>query len=142
MPYHLYGSADNWDRYADKVGCEMLEQWSRYAPNLRHSVEHWFTRSPRDTVRTLPNLYEGDTLGGAFTDGQYLDGRPFAGAGQYRSHMGGLYLCGSATHPGGNITGLPGYNAAQVILSDLGVAAPWAPPSLEEQWADAAPSLV
>jgi hypothetical protein len=48
-----------------------------------------------------------------------LDGRPFPGARGYRGHLQGLYLCGSSCHPGGNITGLPGYNAAQVILRDL-----------------------
>ena len=31
----------------------------------------------------------------------------------------GLYLCGGSTHPGGNITGLCGYNAARVIAADL-----------------------
>jgi hypothetical protein len=34
-------------------------------------------------------------------------------------------------HPGGNITGLPGYNCAQVVLADLGLPAPWAPPPVE-----------
>jgi phytoene dehydrogenase-like protein len=36
-------------------------------------------------------------------------------------------MCGSSSHPGGNITGLPGYACAQVLYSDLGIAAPWAP---------------
>lgn len=133
VPYHLYGNPDNWDRYKDKVGREMLDQWIRYAPNLADDVEHWFTRSPRDTARSLPNMGEGDTLGGAFTNGQYLDGRPFAGAGNYRTYLDGLYMCGSATHPGGNVTGLPGHNAAQVILSDLGIETGWFPPALDVQ---------
>jgi phytoene dehydrogenase-like protein len=38
-----------------------------------------------------------------------------------------LYLCGSSSHPGGNVTGLPGYNAAQVILGDLGIKVAWFP---------------
>src|SRR5262249_28794869 len=89
--------------------------------NLTWAVEHMFTRSPRDTVRSLPSMGGGDTLGGSFAHGQYFDGRPFPGAGGYRTYLTGLYLCGSATHPGGNITGLPGYNAARVILNDLGL---------------------
>ena len=109
----------------------MLEQWCRYALNLRHDVEHWFTRSPRDTARELPNLGEGDTLGGAFTDGQYFDGRPFKGAGSYRTCLDGLYLCGASMHPGGNITGLPGHNAAQTILADLGVKTEWSPTAMK-----------
>jgi phytoene dehydrogenase-like protein len=45
--------------------------------------------------------------------------RPFPGAGGYRLPIPGLYLCGSSAHPGGGVTGVPGRNAAQVILSDL-----------------------
>jgi phytoene dehydrogenase-like protein len=74
----------------------------------------------------------GDLLVGAFTNGQVGYNRPFAGAGLYRAHVKGLYLCGSSSHPGGNITGLPGYNCAQVLLADLGVRAPWAPRPVEE----------
>jgi phytoene dehydrogenase-like protein len=36
-------------------------------------------------------------------------------------YLGGLYLCGTSCHPGGNITGLVGYNCATVILNDLGL---------------------
>ncbi|WP_353646807.1 NAD(P)/FAD-dependent oxidoreductase [Mesorhizobium sp. WSM2239] len=133
VPYHLYGNPDNWDRYKDEVGRQMLDQWIHYAPNLATDVERWFTRSPRDTARELPNLGEGDTLGGAFTNGQYFDGRPFAGAGNYRTHLDGLYVCGSASHPGGNVTGLPGYNAAQIVLADLGVETNWFPPTMDKQ---------
>ena len=60
---------------------------------------------------------------------------PFPGAGDYRGPFGGFYLCGSSSHPGGNITGLPGYNAAQVILADRGLRADWAPPPVADRLA-------
>jgi phytoene dehydrogenase-like protein len=101
----------------------MLALWQRHAPNLREAVVDRFVRSPLDVERSLPNMREGDLLIGAFTDGQVGYHRPFPGAGEYRTHLPGLYLCGSSSHPGGNITGLPGYNAARVILSDLGAGA-------------------
>lgn len=41
---------------------------------------------------------------------------------------------GACTHPGGNITGLPGYNAARVIAGDLKLAPWWNPPDLEALW--------
>ena len=78
-------------------------------------------------------MRHGDLLVGAFTNGQVGYDRPFPGAGQYRAHVPGLYLCGSACHPGGNITGLPGYNAAQVVLADLGKVPEWAPPPIEQR---------
>jgi phytoene dehydrogenase-like protein len=65
---------------------------------------------------------------------QVLDRRPFPGVDRYRWPLPGLYLCGGATHPGGNITGLPGYNAAQVIAGDVGVRAWWNPEDLEARW--------
>jgi phytoene dehydrogenase-like protein len=78
---------------------------------------------------------EQHLLVGAFSNGQIGFDRPFPGAGSYRAHVPGLYLCGSSSHPGGNITGLPGYNAAQVVLSDLGISTDWAPPALTERLA-------
>jgi len=40
-------------------------------------------------------------------------------AGNYRGPLKGLYMCGSSTHPGGGVTGLPGHNAAREILRDF-----------------------
>lgn len=131
LPYRLRGDPRNWDREKNAHGRAMLALWETYAPNLREAVIDSFTRSALDTERTLPNMREGDLLVGAFSDGQIGANRPFPGAGNYRMCLPGLYLCGSCCHPGGNITGLPGYNAAQVLLADLGIKAPWAPPPLE-----------
>jgi phytoene dehydrogenase-like protein len=127
LPYRLDGDPRNWDREKDAHGRKMLDLWTRRAPNLEGAVLDWFTRSALDTERSLPNMREGDLLVGAFTDGQIGADRPFPGAGQYRGHLKNLYLCGSSSHPGGNITGLPGYNCAQVLHADLGIAAEWAP---------------
>jgi phytoene dehydrogenase-like protein len=80
-------------------------------------------------------MRDGDLLVGAFTGGQVGYNRPFPGAGEYRTHIQDLYLCGSSCHPGGNITGLPGYNAAQVILADLGIKADWMPPPIATRFA-------
>jgi len=122
LPYRLNGDAANWDGARETHGREMLALWQKYAPNLSDAVLGSFTRSPLDVERELPNMREGDLLVGAFTNGQFGYDRPFRGAGTYRTHIPQLYLCGSSSHPGGNVTGLPGYNAAHVILKDLGVA--------------------
>jgi phytoene dehydrogenase-like protein len=133
LPYALHGDPSNWDRERDAHGRVMLDLWRRHAPNLEDAVLDAFPRSPLDVERTFPNMREGDLLIGAFTHGQIGYDRPFAGAGDYRTHLEGLYLCGSSSHPGGNITGLPAYNAARVILADLGIAADWAPSPLHER---------
>ena len=132
VPYRLNGDAKNWDKEREQLGQEMLAVWQEYAPNLETDVIDWFARSALDVERTFPNMREGDLLIGAFTNGQIGYDRPFPGAGHYRGYLQGLYLCGSCCHPGGNITGLPGYNCAQVLSEDLGLDASWAPGSVEE----------
>jgi len=127
LPYRLGGNPANWDRAREGHGRVMLDLWQRYAPNLRDAVIDSFVRSPLDVERSLLNMRGGDLLVGAFAGDQVGYHRPFPGAGGYRTHIRNLYLCGASSHPGGNITGLPGYNAAQVILGDLGIDAPWMP---------------
>ena len=134
LPYRLGGDARSWEQARDPHARALLARWTEYAPNLAHATLGWFARSPLDTERTLINMREGDLLVGAFGHGQVGYDRPFPGAGHYRAPVKGLYLCGSSSHPGGNITGLPGYNAAQVVLADLGLPAPWAPEPIEQQW--------
>jgi phytoene dehydrogenase-like protein len=136
LPYRLRGDSGNWDRERDAVGEGMLKLWERYAPNLPSAVLGSFCRSPLDVERGFPNMREGDLLVGAFTHGQIGYNRPFPGAGHYRGHLPGLYLCGASSHPGGNITGLAGYNAAQVLMGDLGIEAPWAPISAVQRLAN------
>lgn len=53
--------------------------------------------------------------------------------GHYRGPVEGLYLCGSSSHAGGNVTGLAGYNCAQVLLKDLGLDAHWLGPTAGER---------
>jgi phytoene dehydrogenase-like protein len=89
--------------------------------------------SPAETEIALPNMRRGDLLVGSFANGQVGYNRPFAGAGGYRTPVPGLYLCGGSTHPGGNITGLCGYNAARVVAADLGRKTWWNPTDFEER---------
>jgi phytoene dehydrogenase-like protein len=135
VPYALHGDAANWDREREAHGRTLLDLWARFAPNLAGgAVLDAFARSPLDTERGLPNMRCGDLLVGSLAHGQTGYDRPFAGAGQYRTPVPGLYLCGGSTHPGGNITGLCGYNAAAVIAADLGLRPWWDPPQVESAW--------
>lgn len=129
LPYAVRGDPALWDDIKVRHGQEMLAIWRRFAANLEDGVIlDAFTRSPLDTQRALPNMHRGDLLVGSFANGQIGYDRPFPGAGQYRTPVAGLYLCGGSTHPGGNITGLCGYNAAGVIAADVGLPLWWNPP--------------
>lgn len=135
LPYAYLGDPRNWDAAKDAHGQAMVRLWSEFAPNLKGDVIlDAFTRSPVDTERLLPNMWRGDLLVGSFASDQIGANRPFKGAGCYRTPLRGLYLCGGSTHPGGNITGLCGYNAASVIVADLGLERWWHPPDVERAW--------
>lgn len=130
VPYALHGNPWQWDSYMAEHSQKRLRHWSSFAPNLEGSVQDLFAMSPLETERSLPNMKGGDLLVGSFGNGQIGYHRPFPGAGQYRTPISGLYLCGSCTHPGGNVTGLCGYNAARIIAADLGLKIWWFPPDL------------
>jgi phytoene dehydrogenase-like protein len=122
LPYRLKGDPRNWKQEKDLHGQQMLKLWTEFAPNLDNTVINSFTRSAVDTEQTFPNMQDGDLLVGGFMNDQVGYNRPFPGAGQYQTDIEGLFLCGSSSHPGGNITGLPGYNAAGVILRHSGLS--------------------
>jgi phytoene dehydrogenase-like protein len=108
-----------WDAHRDTVAALMIEAVDAFAPNFRRSVLGYQALSPLDLEREL-GLVGGDIFHGALRLDQLFSARPLLGQGNYRGALPGLYLCGSGTHPGGGVTGLPGRNAAREILKDLG----------------------
>jgi phytoene dehydrogenase-like protein len=135
VPYLLNGRAENWDQARLPRLGEILEYWRSFAPNLSESVilgRQGY--SPLDTERHLPNMARGDPGVGWLGVEQRGINRPFPGIPPYHTGIAGLYLCGACTHPGGNITGLPGYNAARTIAEDLKLTRWWNPPNLEALW--------
>src|SRR2546429_46761 len=93
LPYPVHADAENWERLRDAHGRAMLKLWQQHAPNPAHPVIDSFAGTPLDIARDLPNMREGDLLVGAFANDQVGYHRPFAGAGNYRTHLPGLYLC-------------------------------------------------
>jgi phytoene dehydrogenase-like protein len=108
----------SWDDHRETVADLMIETVDRYAPNFKRSVLGRQIFSPLDLERTF-GLVGGDIFHGALDLGQMFSARPMLGHADYRGPIPGLYMCGSGTHPGGGVTGLPGHNAAREILRDL-----------------------
>lgn len=106
------------DRQKRALADKILDTLSQYAPNLKDLIRHCQVISPLDWVQEY-GLTEGNIFHGEMGLDQLLFMRPVPGYGQYRTPVGHLYLCGAGTHPGGGVTGAPGYNAAREILSDL-----------------------
>ena len=107
-----------WDAHRDTVAKLMIDTVTEYAPNFARSVLGYEALSPLDLERRI-GLVGGDIFHGALGADQMFSARPLLGQGNYRGAFKGLYLCGSGSHPGGGVTGLPGRNAAREILKDL-----------------------
>ena len=111
-------SGDSWDMHREKVADLMIETVNRYAPNFKAAVLGRQINSPLDLERTF-GLIGGDIFHGALSLDQMYSARPMLGYGNYRGPLGGLYMCGAGTHPGGGVTGAPGHNAAREIIADF-----------------------
>jgi phytoene dehydrogenase-like protein len=114
-PYHLAEST--WDEQREAFGDTVIDTLAEYAPNVRDIVLHRQVVTPLDLERDW-GLSEGNIFQGELTLEQLFFLRPAPGWAQYKTPVGNLYMCGSATHPGGGIMGAPGRNAAMKILSD------------------------
>ena len=108
-----------WDMHRDTVARLMIDTVDKVAPNFSRSVLGYEALSPLDLERRF-GLLGGDIFHGSLGLDQLFSARPLLGQGNYRGALAGLYLCGSGTHPGGGVTGLPGRNAAREMLRDLG----------------------
>ncbi len=113
-PYNLKG---NWDEQREAFGDTVVDTISEHAPNFKSLVRHRQVLTPLDLERDF-GLSEGNIFQGELTLEQLFFLRPAPGWAQYRTPVRNLYMCGSATHPGGGIMGAPGRNAALKLLSD------------------------
>ena len=113
-----FADGTSWDQHRETVADLMIDTVETYAPGFKASVIARQSFSPLDLERTfgLPN---GDIFHGALTFDQLFSARPMLGHADYRMPIAGLYLCGAGAHPGGGVTGAPGHNAAQAVISDL-----------------------
>jgi phytoene dehydrogenase-like protein len=92
-------------------------QVERFAPGFRDRVLARSARGPRDLAADNRNYVGGDINGGAMDLSQLLF-RPAARPLPYRTPRRGMYLCSSATPPGGGVHGLCGLMAAKVAIYD------------------------
>ncbi|MEE4109707.1 MAG: NAD(P)/FAD-dependent oxidoreductase, partial [Halieaceae bacterium] len=107
----------SWDDVKETAADAIIDAIDAHAPNFRASVIGRQIKSPLDIERDL-NMVGGDIFHGALHLDQFYSMRPIPGHAGYRMPTRGVYLCGSGAHPGGGVSGLPGHNAAQVMLRD------------------------
>jgi len=114
-PYKL--ASGTWDNIKEDFADRCIAEIARHAPNVPASILHRQVLSPLDLERIF-GLTGGNIFQGAMPLHQLFNLRPVAGYSDYRTPLEGLYLCGSAAHPGGGVIGACGKNAATEMLRD------------------------
>ena len=107
----------SWDEARDAAADAAIAVVDRVAPNFSASIIARSIHTPLDLARTF-GLTGGDIFHGALTPDQLFSARPLLGHADYRGPIKGLYHCGSGAHPGGGVSGAPGYNAAREMIRE------------------------
>jgi len=109
----------DWDAEEDAAADTVIDTVEAHAPGFRASIIGRQVLSPKGLERKF-GLAGGDIMHGRMTPDQLWSARPMLGHGSYRGPVGGLYMCGAGTHPGGGVTGAPGHNCAREVIADGG----------------------
>src|ERR1700733_101440 len=114
-PYKL--AEGTWDDQREAFGDTVVETIAEHAPNIKKLIVGRQVLTPLDLEREF-GLTQGNIFQGELSLEQLFFLRPVPGWAYYRTPIDNLYMCGSATHPGGGIMGAPGRIASQVILKE------------------------
>jgi phytoene dehydrogenase-like protein len=114
-PYKLANGT--WDEQREAFGDAVIDTIAEYAPNIRDLILHRQVLTPLDIERDF-GLTEGNIFQGELSLEQLFFARPLPGWAQYKTPIRNLWMCGSATHPGGGIMGAPARNCVMKILGN------------------------
>ncbi|MEM1245696.1 MAG: NAD(P)/FAD-dependent oxidoreductase [Acidobacteriota bacterium] len=112
------GRPADWESEREAVGDAVLDVLSEHIPRIKEQVLHRQVMTPVDVER-VAGIPGGNIFHGELKLSQLFLNRPGARGAGFGTPLPGYYLCGSATHPGGGISGAPGRFAAHRVLSDL-----------------------
>ncbi|MGD9509042.1 MAG: phytoene desaturase family protein [Geminicoccaceae bacterium] len=116
FPYAL--AEGDIDTEREKIADRMTDILTELAPNFRSSVLARQIFLPVDIERTY-GIEGGQIFHTELVPEQVLWNRPIPGRSGHGDIVAGLYLCGAGTHPGGDVNGAPGHNAARALLRDI-----------------------
>ena len=123
QPYSLKEGPERWDQIKKEMADKQMNFLRKFAPNLTDDkILAEFVQSPLDLERMNPACWRGSVHAGAAGPAQAGAMRPVPGWAQYRMPIANLYQTGACTAPGGGISGIPGRNAAMVMLKDFGTS--------------------
>jgi phytoene dehydrogenase-like protein len=101
------------EAYTDRL----IDLYDQVAPGFADSVTHRDIVGPHEMQEEY-GLVGGNIFHGELTPEQLFHMRPAPGYADYRTPIAGLYNASSATHGGGGVCGIPGWQAAKAALSD------------------------
>ncbi len=118
FPYRLAEGEPDIER--ERLGDRVTDLLTEYAPNFRGAVLAREVYLPIDLERVY-GITGGQIFHTELMPDQVLWGRPAAGMTGHGDPVPGLFLCGAGSHPGGDVHGAPGYNAAQAALREVAI---------------------
>ncbi len=115
-PYTLKGG--DWAEEKENFRKTVFDTIEEYAPGFSSDViEAQLLVAP--DIERIVNLPQGHIFHGELSPDQLFFQRPVSGYADYRTPLKGLYVCGASMHPGGGVSGIPGYNAGREVLKDI-----------------------
>ena len=115
-PHTLKGG--DWATEKENFKTTVLDTMEEWAPGFRSDIiEAQLLVAP--DIERIVSLPQGHIFHGELSTDQLFFQRPVSGYADYRTPLQGLYICGSSMHPGGGVSGIPGYNAGREIMKDL-----------------------
>jgi phytoene dehydrogenase-like protein len=108
-------AAGGWEELREQTGERLIDHVATFVPNFRSAMREWELFTPLD-IEERVGITDGCIRHIDMIPGQLYGDRPLPGRG-YSTPIDGLWLCGVGTHPGGEVTGAPGHNAAHAILA-------------------------
>jgi phytoene dehydrogenase-like protein len=116
FPYDI--SEERHSELKEVMADRVVRQVAQYSPNFEKSITNRAILTNRYFEGKF-NITGGDFSHGLLHPNQMWNNRPVPGWSDYRTPIAGLYMCGSACHPGPGVTGIPGYNGANAALKDI-----------------------
>lgn len=112
-PYRLKNG--DWSVEKPAFRDNVLRAVERHAPGFTSDIIADQFLIPED-IEQIVGLPQGHIFHGELSPDQLFFKRPVAHYADYRTPIAGLWICGATSHPGGGVSGIPGYNAAREIL--------------------------
>ena len=113
----VFTDGNRWPDANEKAAEAVFQTLEQFAPGITSSVLGRQITGPSDWEARLGNR-AGNPNHLDMTLDQLFSLRPAHGFSRYRTPVGGLYLSGAGTHPGGGVHGIPGKLAASAVLAD------------------------